>query len=136
VTYEWSPTGESTQAIMPTMSGVYHVTVTDTSGCSFISPDMLVTILPLTAASAINPPSQTVPKGAAPQPLSVNAAGAGVLTYQWYAGPSGNTNTPIAGAVSATFVPPTDRKGTFSYWVRVSGTCGTADSPAAMVLVN
>jgi hypothetical protein len=54
-------------------------------------------------------------------------------TYQWYVGTSGTTTTPISGATSASVtVSPTT---TTSYWCRVSGSCGTANSNTATVTV-
>jgi hypothetical protein len=68
-------------------------------------------------------------------PLSVTAGGTPVLTYQWYAGTSGNTSTPVNGGINvAILVTPAV---TTSYWVRVTGACApVADSAAATVTVN
>jgi hypothetical protein len=65
--------------------------------------------------------------------LSVAANTPG-LTYQWYAGNSGTTTTPIAGATtSSVTVSPTVAT---SYWVRVTGSCSrTVDSAAATVTI-
>jgi hypothetical protein len=56
------------------------------------------------------------------------------VTWQWYAGATGVTSNPISGATSSTLdVFPTS---TTSYWVRVTGNCGSsADSAAAVVTV-
>jgi len=65
--------------------------------------------------------------------LSVSAAPSGI-TYQWYAGASGVTTSPVSGATSAqlTVQPAT----TTSYWCRVTGTCGVSvNSNAATVTV-
>jgi YD repeat-containing protein len=64
--------------------------------------------------------------------LGVNATGTN-LTYQWYSGTSGNLASPIAGAtnVSVTVSPA----NTTSYWVRITGTCGTKDSATMTVRV-
>ena len=66
--------------------------------------------------------------------LQVTATGLN-LSYQWYAGASGTTTSPVAGATSASFATPA-LTGTASYWVRVSNTGGTADSTAAFVSVR
>jgi len=65
--------------------------------------------------------------------LSVAASGT-ALSYQWYVGSSGNTSSPIANATgtSITVSPAT----TTSYWVRVSNSCGSANSVAATVTVT
>jgi hypothetical protein len=69
--------------------------------------------------------------------LSVAASGS-PLTYQWYAGGTGDTTAPVANGTGATVdVHPTV---TAQYWVRVTGACSTAgdfvaDSAAATVTV-
>lgn len=67
--------------------------------------------------------------------LSVSAvASEGALTYQWYAGMSGDTSQAIAGATeSSVDVSPSE---TASYWVRVSDGCRSIDSEAATVTVT
>lgn len=64
--------------------------------------------------------------------LTVAATGS-PLTYQWYAGDSGVTTNPIAGATSASYTTPTLTTET-RYWVRVSG-CSAANSNTAVVTV-
>jgi len=66
--------------------------------------------------------------------LTVGASGSTPLSYQWYTGSSGNTASPIGGATgpSVTVSPQT----TTSYWVRVSNSCGSANSITATVFVN
>jgi hypothetical protein len=58
-----------------------------------------------------------------PSTLSIAASG-GTVSYQWYAGASGVTTTPVSGATGAslTVTPST----TTSYWVRSSNTCGSS----------
>lgn len=93
------------------------------------------------AGPACTPPSITQQPGGATITsgnsalLSVTATGTPALTYQWFAGLSGNTSTPVGGGNSATIsVSPAV---TTSYWVRVTGQCApAADSVAATVTVN
>ena len=66
--------------------------------------------------------------------LTVTATGDGVLAYQWYQGASGTTTTPV-GTNANTFTTPNLTAAT-SYWVRVTGGCGTADSQTAEVSVG
>jgi hypothetical protein len=63
--------------------------------------------------------------------LQVTATGDG-LNYQWYQGTAGVTTTPV-GSNSRTLTVTAG--STKWYWVRVSGTCGSADSVAALVSV-
>jgi len=80
------------------------------------------------------PQDTTVPTGGTAT-LSVAASGTGPLTYQWYAGTSGDTGNPIAGATSPTYTTP-PLAATISLWVRVSGPGGHADSNTATVTVS
>lgn len=66
--------------------------------------------------------------------LRVSAGGASPLTYQWYAGSSGSTTSPLGGATASEFTTPT-LSSTSSYWVRVSNAMGSADSATATVTV-
>jgi YD repeat-containing protein len=63
--------------------------------------------------------------------LSVTASGEG-LQYQWYEGTAGVTTKPVGGGVNSYSVRPGTTK---SYWVRITGTCGTLDSQVALISV-
>ncbi|MBZ5588758.1 MAG: hypothetical protein LAO05_09345 [Acidobacteriia bacterium] len=78
------------------------------------------------------PQSQTVQSGQTAV-LSVSAAGDGPLSYQWYQGTSGDTSHPVGNNASSFTTPALTT--TTSYWVRVSNTCGSADSATATVTV-
>jgi hypothetical protein len=79
------------------------------------------------------PIGSTITGGGSTQ-LSVIASGT-ALTYQWYAGLSGNTAAPVGGGVGAAIL--VSPAVTTSYWVRVTGQCGpVADSATATVTVN
>ena len=67
--------------------------------------------------------------------LSVAATGDGSLTYQWYIGNSGDTSNPIPGATSSSYTTPSLTENA-SYWVRVNGTFGSADSTTAIISVQ
>ncbi|HEX8409774.1 MAG TPA: hypothetical protein VF883_13010 [Thermoanaerobaculia bacterium] len=110
------------------------VTVTTASGCSTTS-SANVTVNAATAI-ATQPQSVTIPRNSSAT-LSVVASGTGTLTYRWYRGTTGNTTTPITGTAGAGSTLSTGRlgKGTYSYWVRVTGTCGSVDSSTATVSV-
>jgi hypothetical protein len=65
-------------------------------------------------------------------PLSVTAIGAG-LTYQWYSkpdasDPSVTPGSPVSGAASASFTPPSTTEGIAYYYVVVTGNCETETS--------
>jgi hypothetical protein len=63
--------------------------------------------------------------------LSASASG-GTVSYQWYAGTTGVTTSPIATGSSVTVTPST----TSSYWLRASNTCGSSiDSKTITITV-
>jgi hypothetical protein len=66
--------------------------------------------------------------------LSVAAIGTPSPTYQWYAGTSGTTSSPISGATSSSYTTPT-LTNTTSYWLRASNMVGTADSNTVTISV-
>jgi hypothetical protein len=75
----------------------------------------VITSQPAGAAITIN----------APYELSVTArvSDGGTLSYQWYfsnASASTDEGIQVSGEVSASFNPPTDRVGTFHYFVRIT----------------
>jgi hypothetical protein len=80
------------------------------------------------------PESQTIASGQTAT-MSVAASGTPTLNYQWYAGTSGSTATPIGGATASVYMTP-PLTTTTAYWVRVSNPHGTADSNTATVTVG
>ncbi len=66
--------------------------------------------------------------------LLVTATGT-ALVYQWYAGLSGDTSNPVAGANAASFTTEA-LTASASYWVRVSNNCDWDASYPAYVQVN
>ncbi|HEU5469157.1 MAG TPA: ExeM/NucH family extracellular endonuclease [Actinophytocola sp.] len=91
--------------------------------------------VPAVAAPAITaqPQDATVSTGGSAT-LSVAASGTGPLSYQWYRGTAGDTANPESGT-GPEFTTPA-LTATTSYWVRVSGPGGTADSRTATVTVS
>ena len=60
------------------------------------------------------------------------AASGGTISYQWYAGMTGVTTSPIGSGSSLTVTPST----TSSYWLRVSNSCGSSiDSKTITITV-
>ena len=129
-TYQWS-NGATTQSIVVNATNNYTVTVTNASGCSTISAPKSVTVNAATTISQ-HPQNKTIPKNTSAT-LTVTASGTGTLTYQWYKGTSPSTATPISGATASSYTTPKLTKGTYTYWVRVTGTCGVANSSTATV---
>lgn len=77
-----------------------------------------------------HPASQTSQGGAVA--LSVTALGASPFTYQWYQGKAGDTSHPVSTDASLQVPSPS---ASAAYWVRVTNTCGSADSNTAFVNV-
>src|SRR5581483_4603747 len=65
--------------------------------------------------------------------LSSSTTG-GVTSYQWYIGSSGNTAQPIGGATGPTLV--VNPTASTSYWLRVSNSCGSANSNTVSLTVT
>ncbi|MBW3671655.1 MAG: hypothetical protein KY432_08290, partial [Acidobacteria bacterium] len=87
---------------------------------------------PAITSGPVASPTAIVPGESAQ--LSVSAtASQGSLQFQWYRGVSGNTGAPIpGGTVNTISVSPAQ---TTSYWVRITDSCGSTDSPAVQVTV-
>lgn len=85
----------------------------------------------LLPAIDVQPADAGVAAGATPT-LAISVSGGGTLSYQWYAGTSGNTANPISGANSATYQTPPVASSA-SYWVRVTSPYGIVDSRTTMV---
>lgn len=92
-----------------------------------------------TCGSTCTPPSITAQPQSATisggsRTLSVTATGTTPFSYQWYTGTSGNTAAPISGATGSSItVSP---NSTTSYWVRVTNSCGSANSATATITVT
>jgi hypothetical protein len=149
-TYQWysgnsgvttNPIGGSTSnnsiTVSPTVTTSYWVRVTGQCAPTADSPAVSVTVAPCVPPSASTPiasPS-SIPTGQS-STVSVSVSGTTPFTYQWYSGSSGVTTSPIGGPASNNFinVNPTT---TTSYWVRVSGQCGSpSDSQSVVVTVT
>ncbi|HSY51592.1 MAG TPA: hypothetical protein VLC46_22510 [Thermoanaerobaculia bacterium] len=113
----------TTPALTATTS--YWVLVTGTCGQSVSSNTATVTICQ-TPAITVQPAGTSLVRGYSTT-LSVSATGTG-LSYQWYLGTSGNTSNPLAGNTNSYTV--TNPQNPVDYWVKVSGTCGTAVNSA------
>ncbi len=128
--YRWS-NGATTQSINATAAGNYTVTVTNANGCSATSAPTTVT---LKTSTALAQPSNITISRNTTGTLSVSATGTN-LRYQWYQGTAGNTATPL-GTQATQSVGPYKQKGTYSFWVRVTGDCGVVSSGTVTVTVN
>ncbi|HEV7573121.1 MAG TPA: hypothetical protein VGQ21_16595 [Thermoanaerobaculia bacterium] len=121
----------STLTISPSSATNYWVRVTGSCGQSVNSNTAAVTICQPPSISG-PAPSQSIVRG---QSTALLVTGSGTnMTYQWYIGPAGNVAGSVAigtGTQSITVSP----QDTTTYWARVTGTCGTANSTAGVVNV-
>ncbi|MGM9809374.1 MAG: hypothetical protein ACI30J_00675, partial [Paludibacteraceae bacterium] len=69
--------------------------------------------------------------------LTVEATGAGTLTYQWYTCQSdGSSEAAVAGATAATYTVNPDEEGVTYYKVKVTGECGEVTSNVVTITAN
>jgi len=121
----------TTPALTVTKSYWVRVTSSCNGTQSVNSNTATVTVCNATGITT-HPVSQTINSGQTAT-LSVVASGSAPFTYQWYEGASGTTTTPV-GTNSASFTTPA-LTATKSYWVKVTGGCGSANSNAATISV-
>jgi hypothetical protein len=126
-------------AVRAPLAGTYTVLVANReSGYTQAGPGeytLKVTGLTATCTSpsiAGQPLSQSIQSGQTAT-FSVSATGT-TLSYQWYQGSSGDTSQPV-GTNASSFTTPA-LTATTSYWVRVSNSCGHADSVTATITVG
>jgi formylglycine-generating enzyme len=143
ITYQWylGLTGDTTQPVgtnsaeftSPTLTEntSYWVRVSHDAG-SVDSVQAIVTVNAIPPSLTTQPASTSIDEGSTAT-LSVVASGTAPLTYQWYQGTVGMTNTPV-GTNSDSFTTPALTEST-AYWVRVSNSGGTVDSAEALVTV-
>ena len=117
--YQWS-TGEVTQSIVVSESGMYHVTVTDVNGCSTTGlheiiaapiPEPFIQLPPITCDSL-------------PALLQVLGTGGPYVSYLW--SPTGETTSEIVAFET----------GTFSVWVANAYGCTGTSFEETVVIGN
>lgn len=110
----------------PSQTGVFNYSIPLNGGCGTISAEGTITINEEVAI--VNPilDGQNSCPGTPFNPISVGE-GFG-LTYQWYSNTTASNSggTPISGANSNSFTPPSTTTGITYYYVQVSGPCGAS----------
>ncbi len=95
----------------------------------------VITVLECTAPAITAQPQSQEVKINGEVNLVVSATGTAALTYQWFEGAKGDTTKPVTEAttspefVSGNLLAPT------SFWVRITNSCGTVDSEAALITI-
>ncbi len=107
-----------------------------TNACgSANSTTATISIAPCTPVIQNQPANTAIFTGTSPT-FTVAVTGVGPFGYQWYAGTTGDTSRPINGATEPSLTAaPIPAVGTYSFWVRITNACGSADSNAAVATV-
>ena len=142
--YQWyeGQTGDTSNPIAGATSNSYTTPpltastsywVRISNGCGSTDSNTAVITVCTPVSISTNPASQTINAG---QTATLNVTTGGDLpqNYQWYEGQTGDTSNPIAGATADIYTTPALSSDT-SYWVRVSNSCGSADSSSATITV-
>lgn len=143
LTFQWFSDGDvpvgtnsSTLQLDTSTVGVktYYVKVTNSCNTGGARSSVAtVTVTCDSPAITSNPSSANIIEGQFAS-LTVGATGSS-LHYQWYVGNSGDTSQPVANSDVAHITP--EPVVTTSYWVRVSGACGSpVDSATATINVT
>jgi len=120
--------------VSPTTTTTYWLRVTNSCGRAD-SVTVTITVNPAGCAPpsiTTQPQSQTITAGQSVT-LTASASGTAPLNYQWYQGISGSTNSLALSTGPSITVAPTT---TTNYWLRVSNSCGRADSVTGTITVN
>ncbi len=118
-----------------TAGTVYYYAIVNGTCGSVPSSTATIIVNPPTVIAA-QPSGATYCQSATPATLSVSATGTG-LTYQWYRNTANSTSGGTAvGTNSSSYTPSTAAAGTLYYYVIINGTCGTATSNTAAIIVQ
>jgi hypothetical protein len=119
-----------------TTTVAFWVRITNCAG-SVDSQAALITVVAACAPPVITSTTPAAPINIASGTgvtLGVQATGTS-LAFQWFRGTSGNTANPVSGATAST-LNTGNLTATSTFWVRVSNSCGTANSPTITVNVG
>ena len=139
-TFTWSIEGGNitsntglniTYVATSTAAVLLHVGAANSCGSSAVA----TASVSVTAGTAIGqqPQNVTIASGSTAT-LHVTATGT-ALTYQWYRGFTPDQSNAVAGATGADFTTAA-LTATTTYWVKVTGQCGTSNSNSATVSIN
>ncbi|NRD19825.1 gliding motility-associated C-terminal domain-containing protein [Winogradskyella eckloniae] len=122
-----------------TLSLIYTVTP-EINGCVGDAVDFEISVIPAPLITT-QPNADSVCQNGIANDLMVAFDGSGTPNYQWYENTLDNTTsgTPIAGATSDTYTPPTTTVGTTYYYVVISfstGGCSEISSDTAAIEVT
>jgi hypothetical protein len=146
-TYQWfrgesgdtsNPIAGATEANFTTppltQTEKFWVRISNAAGQADSDAATVSVILAMAPGFTAHPASEEIDAGSTTT-LEVAAIGAGPLAFQWYAGISGDTASPVAAATANTFTTPV-LTAPASYWVRVTNASGSADSNTAVITIR
>jgi hypothetical protein len=135
VSATWSGNSISISGI-PTVSGTFNYSIPLAGGCGTVNAIGTITV---TAEAAILTPNLNAPTTRClndATPFNEISVGTGQgWTYQWYRNSANNntTGTPISGAESNTYTPPSNTVGTTYYYVVVTSSLPCVSSATSPV---
>jgi gliding motility-associated-like protein len=122
----------------------YSVVTLSGNGCGPVTSNVAEVVIvadPVVSSQPLT--SQTICQNVVPTSLSVAVSGgiSALYSYQWFSNTSNNntSGTPISGALTDTYTPPTSNVGTLYYYCVVSQTSGSGcavSSTTAAIVVN
>jgi large repetitive protein len=125
-------TTTATRSVSPSATTTYTVTAVSDANCSGTASGS-ATITVNTLPSFAQPGNQTLPRNNNGVNLSVTPSGTAPFTYQWYKGSYPSTANPVA--TTQTYNTGKLAKGTHTFWVRVTNTCGSTSSTTITITV-
>jgi hypothetical protein len=132
-----TPAGNSSTLNTGVLTQTTNFFVRVSNSCGTVDSNIVTVTVECAAPnipSSGQPQGTTIFAGQSAQ-LVVSANGSPTLTYQWFRGESGNTSSPVFNGTQS-FVSTGVLSETTSFWVRVTNSCGTADSQTAVVTVT
>jgi hypothetical protein len=138
-----SGNGAQTASYTPTTTtaGTTYYYAIVTGSCGTATSNTAAVVINPSTTIGTQPTGSTYCQNGTATAMTVAASGTGTLTYQWYSNTS-NSNTGGTslgsgnGAQTASYTPPTTTAGTTYYYAIVTGSCGTATSNTAAVVIN
>lgn len=118
----------------PQNPGIHTVPITVTRLGATAAATLTLTITGEPPVFTLQPAATRSLQYGATTTLNAAASGLPEPEYQWYEGPSGNTDVPVPGATSPVFITP-PLTGNTSFWVRASSLSGSADSDASVITI-
>lgn len=118
-------------------TSIFGVDVSNACGTATRHTIAIVNVAQCVTPAITSQPQSISSKAGVFLSLTVVASG-NDLKYQWYRGAPGDTSRPVPylGTGSSTYSLIADAAAEGPYWVRVSNSCGSADSQAANVQID